>query len=125
MKSVDLKEIFRFILVGVFATLLHYGIYLLLMSVWPVNLAYTSGYVISFIFNFILSARFTFRARAGLKKGIGFGLSHLINYGLHILLLNFFLWLGISKTYAPVPVYMIAIPVNFILVRFVFKSKKF
>ena len=42
---------------------------------------------------------------------------------LHIGLLNTFLWLGLSKTLAPIPVFAIAIPVNFLLVRFVFKRK--
>jgi hypothetical protein len=36
-------------------------------------------------------------------------------------LLNFFLWIGLSKELAPLGVYAIAVPTNFVLVRFVFK----
>ena len=43
---------------------------------------------------------------------------------LRIILLNVFLYLGVSKAWAPVPVFAIAIPVNFLFVRFVFKHKK-
>ena len=39
-------------------------------------------------------------------------------------LLNLALALGINSTLAPIPVYGIAIPVNFLMVRFVFKHEK-
>lgn len=112
----------RFGVVGVVATALHYGIYWLLHDLMNVNVAYTLGYFISFVFNYVLSARFTFRKKKSVKNGIGFGGAHLFNYLLQICLLNFFIWLGVSKALAPVPVYCIAIPTNFLIVRFVFKK---
>lgn len=114
-------EFVRFILVGVFATALHYGIYLLLQRLINVNIAYTLGYAFSFIANFYLTAYFTFGKKPSWGKAFGFGGAHLFNYLLHIGLLNIFLWLGLPKPFAPVPVFAIAIPVNFLLVRFVFK----
>lgn len=116
-------EALRFILVGAFATALHYGLYLLLRSVMPLNLAYTIGYVASFAANFFLTAYFTFRSAPSWRKLAGMGGAHGVNYGLHIALLNLFLWLGVPAALAPVPVFAIAIPVNFLLVRFVFKRK--
>lgn len=115
------SEFVRFILVGVFATALHYGIYLLLQRLINVNIAYTLGYALSFIANFYLTAYFTFGKKPSWGKAFGFGGAHLFNYLLHIGLLNIFLWLGLPKPFAPVPVFVIAIPVNFLLVRFVFK----
>lgn len=120
-----LKEVFRFALVGFLATVIHYGIYLGLLRVIDVNIAYSLGYIISFGLNFFLSAHFTFKSKPNVKKGLGFALSHLTNYGLHLLLLNVFLYLGLAKAYAPIPVFAIVIPINFLLVRLVFKSKKF
>ena len=117
-------EFVRFILVGVFATALHYGIYLLLQRLINVNIAYTLGYALSFIANFYLTAYFTFGKKPSWGKAFGFGGAHLFNYLLHIGLLNIFLWLGLPKPFAPVPVFVIAIPVNFLLVRFVFKRKE-
>ena len=55
------------------------------------------------------------------RNGIGFGGAHLFNYCLHIVLLNFFLWVGLSRELAPLGVYAIAVPTNFFVVRFVFK----
>lgn len=119
-----LKEAMRFGIVGVAATALHYGIYYLLQPYINVNIAYTIGYVLSFIVNFYLTSYFTFGTSPSWKKLIGMGGAHAVNYLLHLSLLNLFLFMGISKTWAPIPVFAIAIPVNFLLVRFVFKHKK-
>ena len=115
-------EIVRFGIVGVVAAALHYGIYWLLNDLMNVNVAYTLGYFISFVVNYLLSARFTFRRKKSVKNGFGFGVAHVFNYLLQICLLNLFIWLGVSKSLAPVPVYCIAIPTNFLIVRFVFRK---
>ena len=120
-----MSEFVRFGMVGIIATALHYGIYYLLQLYINVNIAYTTGYVISFIANFYLTSYFTFGTGPSWKKLIGMGGAHAVNYLLHIVLLNLFLFTGISKTWAPIPVFAIAIPVNFILVRFVFKHKSY
>ena len=94
MKKDTVKEALRFCIVGAVATAIHYGVY--------------------FLLQFSLDV----------KNGIGFGGAHLVNYFLQVSLLNIFLWLGISRPLAPVPVYCIAIPVNFLMVRFVFVRKR-
>ena len=99
------KEFIRFGVVGVLATALHYGIYYFLQSFINVNVAYTTGYVISFIVNFYLTSYFTFGTTPSWKKLVGMGGAHLVNYLLHIILLNVFLYLGVSKAWAPVPVF--------------------
>lgn len=118
------QEQIRFIIVGVLATAIHYGIYILLNLIIISWLAYSIGYVISFLCNFYLSSKYTFQSKASIKKGIGFGISHAINYLIHITLLSVFIKIGISEELAPIPIFAIAIPINFILVRFVFKSGK-
>jgi len=98
------REFVRFILVGVLATATHYGIY--------------------FFLNFYLSNVFTFNTKPTVRKGIGFGISHFVNYLLHIGLLSLFIWIGVPERWAPLPVFALVVPVNFLLVRFVLKSKK-
>lgn len=124
LQKESLHEAIRFIIVGILATIIHYGIYYVCKSFIAVNIAYTLGYIISFIANYFLSSYFTFRTNASAKKAVGFGMSHLINYGLHMVLLNTFLHFGINDKIAPVFVFAIVIPVNFILVRTILKSKK-
>lgn len=122
MNSTTLREAIRFCIVGVLATIVHYGIYLLLKGVINVSVAYTIGYVISFIGNFVLTNVYTFMTQATAKKGIGFVICHVINYLLHIGLLNVFIWMGVPSSLAPIPVYCIVVPVNFLLVRKVVKT---
>ena len=83
----------------------------------------TVGYAVSFIFNFFASTRYTFRVKANAKHGAGFALSHAVNWLLQIITLNFFLWLGLSKQMAPIPMFCVCVPINFLLVRFFLKRK--
>lgn len=126
LSSVNFREVIRFGIVGAVATLIQYGIYWLFNQTfgWGATSALTVGYIISFIANFFLSNYYTFRTKPSLKKGIGFGISHGINYVLQILFLNFYMWIGIPEQWAPIPMFATVIPVNFLLVRFVLKSEK-
>lgn len=117
----QLGEVLRFGIVGVLATLLQYGIYWTLIRWLSPTLSMTVGYAISFAFNFVASTRYTFRVKTSAKRGAGFAISHAVNYVLQMLTLNLFIWLGISKQWAPVPMFCVCVPVNFILVRFFLK----
>ena len=117
-------EFFRFALVGIAATAIHYGLYYILQKFINVNIAYSAGYIISFILNFYLTSYFTFKVKPSFGKLFGMGGAHIVNYLLHMVLLNLFLYIGIRQTLAPIPVFAIVIPVNFLLVRFVFKLKR-
>lgn len=120
-KREKLGEVVRFGVVGVAAVLIQYGVYLLLVLFMNHNISMTLGYIISFIFNFIASTHYTFRVKVNAKRGAGFALSHVINYFMQIAMLNVFIWLGISKQIAPIPMFGICVPVNFLLVRFFLK----
>lgn len=112
----------RFCMVGVLATAIHYGVYWILLKFMGPTPAFTIGYAVSFCFNYFLSARFTFRKKASAKNGVGFALSHVVNYGLQTGCLNLFLALGLGEKIAPIPVYCICVPINYLLVRFVFNK---
>lgn len=122
------REFVRFSIIGVVATLIHYGIYYAIIKglaiekeLW-INVAYTIGFVVSWCCNLWLTAHFTFKTTVSMKRGVGFAVSHGINYLLHLGFLNLFLWMGISATVAPWLVFCCVIPINFILVRTVFKK---
>ena len=117
-------EIVRFSVVGVLVTAIHYVVYWLLQLVVNVNIAWTAGYIAGFVVNYYLSAHYIFREKTSVENGAGFGGAHLVNYFLQMVLLNFFIWLGFSAEMAPIGVYAVSIPVNFLLVRFVFKHFK-
>lgn len=116
-------QVVRFGIVGVTATAIQYGVYLLLLHWMVPAVANTIGYIVSFCFNYVASTKFTFRTTNSARHGAGFALSHVVNYLLQTVLLSFFLWTGLDKRIAMLPVFCICVPVNFILVRF-FLTKK-
>ena len=130
LDNIKFTEFFRFCVVGLIATAIHYGLYLTLLRIFHIgsdvwtNAAYAIGYVVSWFCNLYLTARFTFHEKVTFKRGIGFAVSHGINFLLHMVFLNLFMWIGISSKLAPIPVYCIVVPINFILVRTVFKQLK-
>ena len=118
-----LREIVRFGIVGVVATLLQYGLYVLLNRLVHPTLANTIAYALSFAFNYVASTRYTFQVKSTARRGLGFAFSHLINYTLQTATLALMLWLGLSKDLALIPVFAICVPINFILVRYFLKKK--
>ena len=121
-----LSEIIRFGITGVIATLIQYGLYVLFVDVFNIvpTLSTIISYLLSFIFNFFFSSYFTFNSKPNVKKGTGFVLSHLINMGLQVLFVALFTPI-VTKTYALLPAMVICVPINYLLVHFVFNSRFF
>ena len=118
-------RLIRFAIVGLLASAIHYAVYALALTLGAsANLAYTAGFLVSLCCNYALTTYFTFRQRPSRRNAVGFAMSHLLNYFVEIGFLNFFLWLGLSRELAPIAVLAIAVPTNFVLVRFVFKHFK-
>lgn len=134
-KRQKLGEVVRFAIVGGIATVLQYVIYLAAMPLLAnlitalgnsdhtlATVANTLAYILSFIFNFIASTRYTFKVKANAKRGASFTFSHIVNYSMQTLFLNLFVGLGLAKQMAMIPTLCICIPVNFLLVRFFLKK---
>lgn len=109
------------------------------------TVSYAVGYAVSFVANYVVSLRWTFKTEGSVSKGLGFAFSHLVNAGMHLGLLNLFravgagdalsmllIWLapwlvewlpvlGRPESLLPLPVYVIVVPVNFLMVRFFLK----
>lgn len=114
----------RFCIIGTCAAAVHYGIYFLLQLWIDVNVAYTAGYVISFVGNFYATNYFTFHTMPTWRNFTGFAGSHAVNYVLHIVLFNLFLWMGIHRLIAPPLVMLVAMLVQFTILRFVFVNSE-
>ncbi len=120
----NLASSIRFIVVGSFATFIHYITYLLLLSLVSKNISYTVGYIFSFLINFYLTSFFTFKSEVSVKRSLGFTLSHLFNYGIQMAVFNLYLYLTIPKEIVPLFVFLTTVPMNFLLIKFVFEKLK-
>ena len=113
----------RFGVVGTISSAIHYGVYCLVLLVANANISFTAGYAVGFVCNYFLTTFFTFRSKPSSHNAIGFGFSHLINYLLEIGLLNLFLWVGAGELLAPILVMIIVVPINFLILHFVYIYK--
>ena len=120
-----LREILLFGVVGTTAMGIHYGLYYLLLAYLPVNAAFSVGYLVSFLCNFMMSSYLTFKVRPSLTRFLRFAASHATNYLLQMVLLNFFVHvMSLGERLAPIPVYAISIPVSYLLVRLAMRGRK-
>ncbi len=119
-------ELFRFVLVGGFATVLQYSLYVVFVKVIGVSAVLSTiiSYALSFIANFFLSSYFTFKSNPNAKKGAAFTMSHIVNMGLQTGFVAIFKGV-VGSTLALLPALVICVPVNYLLVRFAFTSKIF
>ncbi|MBR5531973.1 MAG: GtrA family protein [Bacteroidales bacterium] len=117
-------EVFRFAVTGALVTLILYAVYLPLSYILDdtPGVAYSIGFAISFITNFVLSNYYTFRTKPTFDRAILFCIMQFINYMLQILCFKFFIWIGVSNVWAPVPVWIFIFPINFLLMRVALKS---
>ena len=123
MEKERVGEIIRFAVVGVVATIIQAAVYWLLVGRINYAIANTTAYLVSFLFNYVASTRYTFRVRSTAKRGAGFAFSHLVNYLLQTLILTAAIACGIDKRWALIPMFAICVPVNFVLVRFFLKGR--
>ena len=115
-------QFIRFCIVGTVAAGIHYGIYYVLLRLGAGhNLAYATGYILAFICNFIATSYFTFRTGPSWGKFAGFAGSHAVNFLLHMVLLNVFLWMGMHELIVPIVVMLVAMLVQYTILNFVFK----
>lgn len=114
----------RFVIVGVSTTAIHYGLYLLFKIWTPIWLAYTISYILELILNYTLTNFFTFKTAPSTSNGVAFLFARGLCYVLEMLLLKFFLWIGLSSTLAPLPIYLVVGTINFFNLRFFFTRRK-
>ncbi|MCF0194709.1 MAG: GtrA family protein [Bacteroidaceae bacterium] len=120
------REVLFYCLSGGSAVVMHWGWYALLLWMGvEVHVAYTVGYVLGWFVNFFLNSRYTFHAKPNARRAVGFGFAHLMSYLAEMGLLDLFLWMGVPKVWAYVPIQLIVVPATFVLVRFVFRSQRF
>ena len=123
----------RFVLVGASGTALQYGIYYVLLGFfnhyWPstailTSVAFTCGFVIEMISNYLLTSFYTFRVKPSLKNASGFVLGRTLNYFIQMLLLHALMWLDMSKEWAGLAAIALAGIINYFVLLPFYKDRK-
>lgn len=121
-----LSEIIRFCMVGGIATIIQYGVYVVFVDAVRVKAVPSTliSYAISFVFNYLLSTYFTFQKKPTAQNMIGFVTSHAINMGMQTGIVAIFKGI-VGNTLALLPAFAICIPLNYLMVRYVFNHEIF
>ena len=120
----ELGRIIRFGITGTLSTLVHYGAYLIALNWVNATIAYTIGYGVGLCLNYILTTFFTFKKQPSKRNAAGFVASHIVNYLLEIGVLNVFIRLGMDERLAGILTLIVVVPINFLILRFVFVQKQ-
>ncbi|MDO5571622.1 MAG: GtrA family protein [Bacteroidales bacterium] len=118
------KQFIRYLIVGTIATIIQYGVYYLLINILNPSISYSIGFILSFFANYLLTTYFTFEQTSSWRKLFGFAGQQAFNYLFQLSFLNLFLYIGVQKELAPFPVFAIALPLNFLILRLVFGKKR-
>lgn len=117
-------QIITFAVVGVVNTATYYGLYLLLLRYLPYLAAHVVAFVLSMVGSFFLNAKFTYRIRPTWRKFLLFPLTNATNFvittvGVYVIVDV----LHVGSEFAPLMASAAAIPVTFVVSRWVMLPK--
>ena len=115
-----LRHLSRFVVVGVVNTGVYYAFYLVAHAVAPYLVAHLVALAVAMVVSFFLNCYWTFRTRPTWRKFLVFPLTNATNYVLMtvgvVVLVE---WLHVGQRIAPLISAVAAIPVTFLLSRWV------
>ena len=123
----------RFVLVGALGTGLQYGIYYVLLGIfqtkwaedtWLTSVAFTVGFVIEMVYNYLMTSFYTFRVRPTLKNAGGFLFGRALNYVIQLIFLNILILLHMSEEWAGIAAIALAGVINYFVLLPFYKNKK-
>ena len=123
----------RFVLVGALGTGLQYGFYYVVLGIfqtkwaedtWLTSVAFTVGFVIEMVYNYLMTSFYTFRVRPTLKNAGGFLFGRALNYVIQLIFLNVLIWLHMSEEWAGIAAIALAGVINYFVLLPFYKDKK-
>jgi putative flippase GtrA len=126
-------SVVRFVCVGIFGTLLQYGIYYAFLEVFRrtlpdsktmASVAFSLGFYIEMIVNYFLTNYYTFHTHPSWKNAGGFIFSRAVNYVLQLVFLNGLLLCTLSEEWSGMVAIVLAGIINYFLLRRIFRTKK-
>lgn len=113
----------RFVVVGVANTAVYYVVYRLLLLALPYLPAHLLAYAVGIVFSFFANSFFTFRVRPTWRRFLAFPLTTLVNFVVVTVGSVLLVERGwVDERWATLLMTVVAIPVTFLLTRFVLTS---
>lgn len=119
-------EFIKFVIVGFINTFTNYILYLFFMEICliPYRISYILGYILSLIGSYFFNTYFTYKEKFSLRKFLIFPLTYIPNFIIQfigvILLID---CMSINDTIAPLITTIVAMPITFIVMRYIIRKK--
>lgn len=114
------KQFLRFLLIGLVNTVATYILYLFLLQFLHYSYAYTITFVVGVVLSYFLTSIFVFKAKLSIRKGISYPLVYLVQYLVGLLVLHICVkMLGLPAWFSGIVVVLVAVPITFVLSRFI------
>jgi len=116
----QIQQWIRFLVGGGINTAFTYGIYLILMLFVHYQIAYLIAYIVGVVFAYWFNAVIVFKVPLSWKGLFSYPIIYIIQYTISAFLLNIFVeTLQIDKTFAPLMIIIIMIPLTYVLNKYV------
>lgn len=118
-------EFIKFTIVGFINTFSNYAFYLLFMNICLIQykMSYILGYILSLVGSYFMNTYFTYKERFKIKTFLLFPLTYIPNFIIQfvgvILLVDY---MSINDAIAPLITTVVAMPITFIVMRYVIKK---
>ncbi len=127
------RSVVRFSIVGAIGTAMQYGIYYVFLVLFErycpglhayVTIAFTIGFCVEMVSNYLLTSFYTFRSRPCLKNAGGFLVGRGVNYVVQIGFLHLLILCSMPEEWAGIVAIVLAGIVNYFVLMPFFKKKK-
>lgn len=127
------RSVVRFTIVGAIGTAMQYGIYYVFLALFErycpglhayVTIAFTIGFCVEMVSNYLLTNFYTFRSRPCLKNAGGFLVGRGVNYVVQIGFLHLLILCSMPEEWAGIVAIVLAGIVNYFVLMPFFKKKK-
>ena len=126
------RSIVRYTIVGAVGTAMQYGIYYVFLLLFErycpdlhayVTVAFTIGFCVEMVSNYLLTSFYTFRSRPCLKNAGGFLVGRGVNYVVQIGFLHLLMLCALPEEWAGIGAIVLAGIVNYFVLMPFFKKK--
>ena len=127
------RTVVRISIVGAIGTAMQYGIYYVFLALFErycpdlhayVTIAFTIGFCVEMVSNYLLTSFYTFRSRPCLKNAGGFLVGRGVTYVVQICFLHLLILCSMPEEWAGIVAIVLAGIVNYFVLMPFFKKKK-
>ncbi|RED57630.1 GtrA family protein [Cohnella lupini] len=124
IQTYKVKEVVKFLLIGLANTGITYVVYLGLLLICPYSISYVLSFILGIFISFVLNSLLVFNSNMSIKKLIQFPLVYIIQLLIGWVLMYMFVEkIGLNKEISPLVISAVTIPITFIISKYILTGR--